>query len=171
MNNYEMVCILDPQVGEGRFEETIGGYEKYLEGQGVEIVHIDRWGMRKLAYTSVALQRRQQGYYILFQIRSDAAVLLELEQRLRLDADVLRYLVVSVDGEFQRVPQLAPEGLLAPSSASRGRGPERSGEQPAQAESKTENKAEGKAESAEVKSDGQEEVPVEAEVAEEEPAS
>ena len=114
----------------GRFEETIGGYEKYLEGQGVEIVNIDRWGMRKLAYTSVALQRRQQGYYVLFQIRGNAEVLSELEQRLKLDADILRHLITSVDGEFQRVPQLAPEGLLAPSPPSRGRGPERSGDQP-----------------------------------------
>ena len=163
MNNYELVCILDPQVGEGRFEETIGGYEKYLEGQGAEIVHIDRWGMRKLAYTSVALQRRQQGYYVLFQIRGQVDVLAELEQRLKLDADVLRHLLVAVDGDFLRVPQLAPEGLLAPSPGPRGRPPERS-EAP---------QSKDKGASGEEKQDdkGQEDAPVEDEVVEEEPAA
>ena len=112
MTNYELVCILDPQLGDPEFERVIETYESYLGESGAEVKHIDRWGTRKLAYTSVGLKGRRQGYYVLFQFTAESQVLDPLEQRLKLDEGVLRYLVVAIKGEFLRVPQLAAENMI-----------------------------------------------------------
>ena len=119
MRNYELVLILDPQLGENSFEGVITRYEEQLTGSGGQMVNIDRWGLRKLAYTSIGLKRRSQGYFVLYQFTGEPAQLGPLEQRLKVDEDVLRHMVTAVAGEFMRVPQLAPEGeiLGAPRSA------------------------------------------------------
>jgi len=114
MRKYELVCILDPQVGDGRFDEVVEKYENYLKSNGAEIAHIDRWGMRKLAYTSASLKKRSQGYYVLYQFEAEPGVLAPMESEMLIDEAVLRHLVVAIEGEFLRVPELAPESILDP---------------------------------------------------------
>jgi len=90
----------------------IENYENHLKSNGAEVSHIDRWGMRKLAYSSVSLKRRRQGYYVLYQFAAEPALLPPLKQILKLDEGVLRHMVIAVEGEFLRVPQLAPESEI-----------------------------------------------------------
>lgn len=127
---YELVCILDPQVGETQFDPLVEKYENLLKANGAEIVHIDRWGLRKLAFTSAGFRRRQQGYYVLFQLEAPSIETFgPVEHDLKMDESVLRHLVVAVSGEFLRVPQLAPEDVYIfqppPRRDRRDRGPRR----------------------------------------------
>ena len=108
---YELVLILDPQVGDTQLEASIEKYKTQLESAGAEVVNVDNWGLRKLAYTSMALRRRQQAFYVLYQFEGAAEILSPIEAALRLDEAVLRHLLLTVDGEFLRVPQLAPENI------------------------------------------------------------
>ncbi len=119
MKNYELVCILDPQIGDGRFGEVAEKYEKYLKSGSAEVAHTDHWGLRKLSYSSASLKKRQQGYYVLFQFTADPTSISALERELSLDEEVLRHLVVGIQGEFLRVPQLLPESALFPERPSR----------------------------------------------------
>ena len=43
MKNYELVCIFDPQVGEGQFEQAVERYKAYITDNGGEIVNVDLW--------------------------------------------------------------------------------------------------------------------------------
>jgi small subunit ribosomal protein S6 len=122
MRNYELVCILDPQASEGQLEGVIEKYDHYFKANGAEVVNVDRWGLRRLAYTSANLKKRRQGYYVLYQFKSEPGVIDLLEQELKLDEAVLRYLVVGVEGDFLRVPTLASEDILKELSAPRTRG-------------------------------------------------
>lgn len=108
---YELVLILDPQVGDTQLEAAAEKYKAQLEAAGAEVVNVDKWGLRKLAYTSMALRQRQQAFYVLYQFEGPAEVLSPLEADLRLDEAVLRHLVILIEGEFLRVPQLAPENV------------------------------------------------------------
>ena len=108
---YELVLILDPQVGDTQLESVVDNYKTRLESAGAEVVHVDKWGLRKLAYTSMALRQRQQAFYVLFQFQGDNELFGALEPELKLDESVLRHLFVAVQGEFLRVPQLAPENV------------------------------------------------------------
>lgn len=120
MKKYEMACVLDPQIGDAQFEKVIEKYENFLNTNGAEIAHIDRWGLRKMAYTSVNLKRRQQGYYVLFQYTADSDLLAKVEEEIKLDDAILRYLVTVVKGEFLRIPQLASDTVVEDSMVQRG---------------------------------------------------
>jgi|GEM_PF-1345198 len=122
---YELVCIIDPQVGDGGFDPIIEKYQGQLEQQGGQIVNLDKWGLRKLAFTSVSMKRRQQGYYVCYQFTAPAGDFETVQHALKLDEDILRYLLVSVPGEFTRVPVLAPDTVYIREREerfSRGRG-------------------------------------------------
>ena len=117
---YELTCVFDPQAGDSGYEALVEKYEGRLKSSGAEIAALDRWGLRKLAYSSVGFKRRQQGYFALFQFTVESELIEELEQELKLDDSVLRYLVVAVPGEFVRVPQLAPENVYIYTREDRG---------------------------------------------------
>lgn len=128
VKKYELVLLIDPQIGESQVETAIGGYKERLEEAGAEVSHVDQWGLRKLAYTSAALQGRQQAFYVLFQFAATPELIGPLEEVMKLDEAVLRYLFISVDGEFLRVPQLAPENVYIynpPERPRERRGPRR----------------------------------------------
>ena len=146
---YELVLILDPQVGDTRLESAAENYKTRLESAGAEVVQVVKWGLRKMAYTSIALRQRQQGFYVLYQFAADSERLGPLEEELKLDESVLRHLVVAVPGEFLNVPQLAPENVYIYQSPDRGRdrrGPRRDRERredgPPRAEARTEREGE-----------------------------
>ena len=122
MRKYELVCILDPQVGENRIEALVGKYESYLKDHGAEVANIDRWGLRQLAYGTPSMRKRRQGYYVLYQFQSEAAIIRPMEEDLRIDEAVLRYLFTVVYGEFLRVPELVPEGQIIFGPPPRDRG-------------------------------------------------
>ena len=123
MRNYELVCILDPQVGEGQYEQLVEKYEALLEENGGQVARIDNWGLRRLAYTSTSLKNRHQGYYVLYQFSAEPTAIEGLEQTLKLDEAVLRYLVTAVEGEFIHVPQLAADNFFEEAFARPTRGP------------------------------------------------
>ena len=123
MRNYELVCILDPQVGEGQYEQLVEKYEALLEENGGQVARIDNWGLRRLAYTSTSLKNRHQGYYVLYQFAAEPTAIEGLEQTLKLDEAVLRYLITAVEGEFIHVPQLAADNFLEEAFARPTRGP------------------------------------------------
>lgn len=123
MRNYELACILDPQVGEGQYDQLVEKYEALLEENGGEVVRIDNWGLRRLAYTSTSLKNRLQGYYVLYQFSAEPTALEGLEQTLKLDEAMLRYLVTAVEGEFIHVPELAADNFLEEAFARPARGP------------------------------------------------
>lgn len=123
MKNYELVCILDPQVGEGQYEQAIEKYETYIKENGGEITQMDDWGLRRLAYTSASLKNRRQGYYVIFQFAVEQTMIDALEQTIKLDDGVLRYLLTGVDGDFIHVPQLVADTFLEEAFARPARGP------------------------------------------------
>jgi small subunit ribosomal protein S6 len=108
---YELVLILDPQIGDTQLETSVEKYKTQLESAGAEVVNVDTWGLRKLAYTSMALRQRKQAFYVMYQFEGAGDSLVTLEANLRLDEAVLRHLVIAVEGEFLRIPQLAPENI------------------------------------------------------------
>ena len=72
---YELVLIIDPQIGDTQLEAAVEKYKTQLESSGAEVVNVDPWGLRKLAYTSMALRQRQQAFYVLYQFEGDSDLL------------------------------------------------------------------------------------------------
>jgi small subunit ribosomal protein S6 len=92
MKGYETTYIIDSQLSDEEIEARIKRYEQFLQSHGAEIVTLNRWGLRRLAYD---IQRRQQGYYVFIQYQANGGLIRELEREFELDEGILRYLTVA----------------------------------------------------------------------------
>lgn len=96
MRLYEVVYILDPALDEGAVTAKLEKFHALAVAHGGEVSAVDHWGNRQLAYP---IKRRQAGYYVVAQFTAAAEALPEFERLLRLDEEVLRYLLVLNEGE------------------------------------------------------------------------
>lgn len=98
MRHYEVVYIFDPALDEAGVEAKLQRYHALVAGgdAGGEVVAVDHWGPRQLAYP---IRRQKSGYYVVSQFHAHAEALPEFERILRLDEDLLRYLLVLNEGE------------------------------------------------------------------------
>jgi small subunit ribosomal protein S6 len=94
MNKYELALILDPTLTDEAKAERFGKVSELLERFGCKIEKVDDWGKRRLAYE---IEKKNEGFYyfIYFDANSDSPI--EIENRLRIMDDVLRYLIVRSD--------------------------------------------------------------------------
>lgn len=96
MRLYEVVYILDPALDQAAVTAKLEKFHALAIAQGGEVVAVDHWGTRQLAYP---VRKRQSGYYAVAQFRAAGAALPEFERLLRLDGEVIRYLLVLNEGE------------------------------------------------------------------------
>ena len=113
MTKYETTFILEPGLDEARVNEEIERVSKAIADLGGQVIEVQRWGKRRLAYE---IRRRRDGMYVHVLHEGPGAIVKELERRLRLVETVLRVLtVVHVPPEPVRVPL---EGETVPAIAS-----------------------------------------------------
>lgn len=97
MKNYEVVYIFDTAVAEDQVQEKLNRYHDLLtrDGEG-QITATDVWGRRQLTYP---IKKKNAGTYVIVQFSAAQDALPEYERLLKLDEELLRYLVVSHEGE------------------------------------------------------------------------
>jgi len=91
VTKYETTFILDPGMDEARANEQVEKVGQWILDLGGEIIDVQRWGKRRLAYE---INRKRDGIYTMIMHNSGNATVRELERRLRLDESVLRVLTV-----------------------------------------------------------------------------
>jgi len=96
MNHYESVFILNPALSEDQVKDAIKKYEKLLKDNGCNIVEVENWGLKKLAYS---IQKKLSGFYALIDFEYDSSEnIIDLyETELKRDERIMRYLNVSLD--------------------------------------------------------------------------
>ena len=91
MNKYEIAVVVSAKLED---EERAGVMEKVKElitRFGGNVTDVDEWGKRRFAYE---IQKMREGFYYFVHFESDSAVPGEVEQRIRIMDNVLRYLCV-----------------------------------------------------------------------------
>lgn len=98
MRAYEIVYIFDSSIDEETINSKLDRYNELMTGGngGGEVTAVDHWGRRELAYP---IRKKPNGYYVVTQLSADPSGLPELERILKLDEELLRYLVVLHEGE------------------------------------------------------------------------
>jgi small subunit ribosomal protein S6 len=96
MRLYEVVYILDPALDEGAVTAKLEKFHQLATAKGGEVSSVDHWGIRQLAYP---VNRLNQGYYVVAQFNAVPEALPEFERIVKLDGEVLRYLMVLNEGE------------------------------------------------------------------------
>ena len=98
MREYELVYVVQPDATPEREDEIHAKVDEVLKQADGELLLRDDWGKRKLAYE---IDKFQKGHYFQLNYLSDGSEVTEVERRLRLDADVLRFLTVQASDEVK----------------------------------------------------------------------
>lgn len=93
MNTYENIVIFDPSLNEESLEQGISSISNLILQNGGEILKIDRWGLKRLAYE---LNKRKQGIYILFLFKAPSEFIKRLEDYYRLQDSVVKFMIVKL---------------------------------------------------------------------------
>jgi small subunit ribosomal protein S6 len=96
MRLYEVVYILDPALDEGAVTAKLEKFHELVTAQGGEVHAVDHWGNRQFAYV---INKQTSGYYVVAQFTAPTTALPEYERLLKLDEEVMRYLLVLNEGE------------------------------------------------------------------------
>ena len=100
MREYETVFILDPTLTDEQSQETINEFKKVAEDKGAEVVKVDDWGRRRLAFS---VKKYNEGQYVIFTLHDESIdAVSELERRFKVSDSVIRFLSIRVDQERKR---------------------------------------------------------------------
>lgn len=87
MNNYALTLVLKPNLEEKARKELLSGITKKFGKLQKE----DVWGARDLAYP---IKHQTKGYYVHYLFESNPASIKPLDNYLKIEEDVLRYLII-----------------------------------------------------------------------------
>ena len=91
MNKYELAVVVSAKI---EYEERAAVVDKckaLIERFGGTITNVDDWGKKRLAYE---IQKMKEGFYYFIQFEAESSAPAEIESRIRIMDNVLRYLVV-----------------------------------------------------------------------------
>jgi len=100
---YEVMYIVRPDIDEASLDALVEGFNAVVTNGGGEVTNAEKMGRRRLAYT---VRKFQDGQFILLTITADGKVVLELERRLRVTEQVIKFITVRTDEENKRLAKV-----------------------------------------------------------------
>lgn len=108
MRTYESIFIVHPDVVGDDQTAIIDKYKTILTDRGAEILKLDNWGVRTLAYP---VKKQTRGCYVLVIFDAEPTVIAEFERRMRIDEKVIKFQTVLLEDGYEAPPviEAAPE--------------------------------------------------------------
>ena len=100
---YEVMYIVRPDVEEADLDKLIEGFEKNVTDGGGQVKSTEKMGRRRLAYT---VRKFNDGFYILMTILAEGSLVGEIERRLRVSEQVIKFITVRIDEEEKRLAKV-----------------------------------------------------------------
>jgi small subunit ribosomal protein S6 len=100
---YEVMFIVRPDVEDEEADKLIESLSATVKGGGGVVKSAEKLGRRKLAYQ---VRKFNDGNYILLTVEAGGAVVLELERRLRVTEQVIKFITVRMDEEEKRLAKV-----------------------------------------------------------------
>lgn len=100
---YEVVFIVDPDTSEEDSTRLTENLQHIVTDKGGVVTKTENMGRRQLAYR---IGRQNDGIFMLFEIEGTGGEIAELERRMRVSDQVMRYLTVRVDEDRRRAEKL-----------------------------------------------------------------
>lgn len=98
-NTYEFTYIINAGISDEQIKQLVQRVNKFVEENGGEILEVEEWGTRRLAYP---INKKRNGYYVNMYFRAPGALIARLERALEIDDNMLRYLTLKFDAKMQR---------------------------------------------------------------------
>ena len=94
MTKYEIMYIINPTILEEVRDAVIAKVDAILTEAAATISKTEKWGERKLAYP---IDKKKTGFYVLTTLEMDGTRLVEVERKLNITEEVMRYIIVKQD--------------------------------------------------------------------------
>lgn len=91
MNKYELALVISPAIEEEARTEVAAKVQALIERFEGKIEKVDDWGKRRLAYE---IKKVNEGFFSFITFEAPTTTPAEIESRVRIMEDVLRYLIV-----------------------------------------------------------------------------
>lgn len=95
MNKYELTVVLEGKGGSAKKKKVTETLEKIIKVFEGKIIESKDWGVKELAYK---LGKNDTAYFLYFDLELTAPSVKQLNEKLRTDADILRFLLVRKEG-------------------------------------------------------------------------
>lgn len=94
MNKYELCIVVSAKIEEDARIERVDSCKALIERFGGQITNVDEWGKKRLAYE---IQKMKEGYYYFIRFDAPSTAPAEIESRIRIMDNVIRFLCVKQD--------------------------------------------------------------------------
>ena len=94
MNKYELAIVVTTKIEDEQRNEVVERCKALIERFGGTVTNVDDWGKKRLAYE---IQKMKEGFYYFIRFEAESTVPVEIESRVRIMDNVIRYLVVRQD--------------------------------------------------------------------------
>ena len=94
MNKYELALVVSAKIEDDARTATVEKAKEYITRAGGTVTEVEDWGKKKLAYE---VQKMSEAYYYFIQFDAPATCPAEIEKRVRILDNVIRYLCVRKD--------------------------------------------------------------------------
>ncbi len=91
MNKYELAVVVSAKIEDEARAEVIEKAKELVTRFGGNVTDVEEWGKKRLAYE---IQKMKEAYYYFIHFEAEASVPGEVEKRIRIMDNVLRYLCV-----------------------------------------------------------------------------
>ena len=100
---YEVMFIVRPDVVEEEVDKLVAKFETAVSEGGGVVKSVEKMGRRKLAYL---VRKFTEGFYLLATVEAEGGLVLELERRLRVNEQVIKFITVRMDEEEKRLAKI-----------------------------------------------------------------
>ena len=103
IRSYEVMYIVRPDIEEADLDKLIEGFEKNVTDGGGTVKSTEKMGRRRLAYT---VRKFNDGFYVLMTVLAAGSLIAEIERRLRVSEQVIKFITVRIDEEEKRLAKI-----------------------------------------------------------------
>jgi small subunit ribosomal protein S6 len=100
---YELMFIVRPDMPEEEQQKLISTLDSVVTSSGGSIHKVDVMGKRRLAYV---VRKFHDGVYVLLTIEGNGGLVHELERRLRVTEQVIKFITVRIDEAQKRLDKI-----------------------------------------------------------------
>ena len=94
MNKYELAVVVSAKIEDEERAATVEKVKAYVERFGGNVTNVDEWGKKRLAYE---VQKMKEAFYYFIQFDAETTAPVEIENRVRIMDNVIRFLCVRQD--------------------------------------------------------------------------
>ncbi len=105
MKNYESVLLFDPNLEEDAVDELIEKASEKISGKKGEVLHVEKWGKKQLAYE---INKFTRAHYVVLTFKSEPEHIKYYERQYTISEPIIRCLTICKEEKLPKAHESAP---------------------------------------------------------------